>query len=91
MTHSKFPMGQILTTPSITDHIAEGLDIHDYLTRHGKLDLGDLCFEDNEANTRALEEGERILSSFVDPKFGKLWIITEADRSSTTILKPEEY
>ena len=71
------------------------------LGRHKAGDWGDITQEDREANQAALEEGARLLSSYnftfeVEGPFGRtkgarLWIITEADRSVTTVLFPEEY
>jgi len=60
------------------------------LDRHFAGDCGEMCEEDVLANERALRDGERIFSSY-DTEFGKLWIITEADRSATTVLFPSEY
>ena len=62
----------------------------DYLARHATGDWGDLCAFDRRQNERALRVGERIFSSYESPA-GKVWIITEADRSITTILLPEDY
>jgi hypothetical protein len=62
----------------------------DYLARHATGDWGDLCAFDRRQNEIALREGLRVLSSY-DVPAGRLWIITEADRSITTILLPEEY
>lgn len=60
------------------------------LRRHLGGDWGDLCDEDKDANEQALTHGGRLFSSYELPE-GKLWIITEADRSVTTFLLPEEY
>jgi hypothetical protein len=53
-------------------------------------DWGDLCAEDRKANDRDLREGGRLFSAYDTPA-GRLWIVTEADRSSTCILLPYEY
>ena len=63
---------------------------HEFLLRHHTGDWGDLDPEDVEANRAALHYGSRLLSSY-DIGHQKLWIITEADRSTTTVLLPEEY
>ena len=71
----------------------------DYLTRHSIGDWGQVCREDWDANDKAVEDGSRILSAYpIDAAkpckgFGDntLWIITEADRSVTTFLLPDEY
>lgn len=62
----------------------------DYLARHATGDWGDLCAFDRRQNEIALRDGHRVLSSY-DAPAGRVWIITEADRSVTTILLPEEY
>jgi hypothetical protein len=62
----------------------------DYLARHATGDWGELCAFDRRQNEIALREGLRVLSSYEVPA-GRVWIITEADRSVTTILLPEEY
>jgi hypothetical protein len=85
-----FPTGQIVSTPGALDLAAQGLDLLSYLVRHVSGDWGDLCDEDKEENNFSLKHGYRLLSSYQTP-FGKLWIITEADRSVTTFLLPEEY
>jgi hypothetical protein len=60
------------------------------LNRHSNQDWGDLCSEDKKANDNAVKHGGRVLSSY-ELRGDKLWIITEADRSVTTILTPDEY
>jgi hypothetical protein len=62
----------------------------DYLARHAAGDWGDLCAFDRRQNQIALRDGLRVLSSY-DVPAGRVGIITEADRSVTTILLPEEY
>jgi hypothetical protein len=62
-----------------------------YLYRHGAGDWGDLTAEDMLANATALREGTRLVSSYHLKNGTNIWVITEADRSSTTILLPEEY
>ena len=62
----------------------------DYLARHATGDWGELCAFDRRQNEIALREGYRIFSSY-DASAERVWIITEADRSVTTILLPEEY
>jgi hypothetical protein len=62
----------------------------DYLARHATGDWGDLCAFDRRQNEIALRNGHRVLSSYEVPA-GRVWIITEADRSVTTMLLPEEY
>lgn len=84
----RFPLGKIYATPGA---IALDVDLLGYLSRHHCGDWGDeLCSEDKEANERSLENGTRLLSRYSTPG-GSLYIITEWDRSSTTMLLPEEY
>jgi hypothetical protein len=61
------------------------------LDRHASCDWGVICDQDREANEEALIHGFRIMSVYQDSKNTKFWIITEADRSVTTVLLPEEY
>jgi len=66
-------------------------DIITALDRHGNGDWGDLCDEDREANEDALQNGGRLFSVYHDCKGVKFWIITESDRSATTVLLPDDY
>lgn len=61
------------------------------MARHGAGDWGDLCEEDRQANERALEHGGRLVSVYRDREDTKIYIITEHDRSVTTVLLPEDY
>jgi hypothetical protein len=80
-----------VATPGALKLLSEiGAHTFDYLTRHATGDWGDLCAFDRRQNEIALRDGYRILSSYDFPA-GRVWIITEADRSVTTILLPEEY
>jgi hypothetical protein len=62
-----------------------------FLARHARGDWGELCPADMRANDRALREGDRLLSAYKTSTGERLWVITEADRSATTILLPSEY
>jgi hypothetical protein len=85
------PLGKVLATPGTLKLLQEqGEDPFDYLARHASGDWGDLCAFDRCQNERALRLEARVFSSYDTPA-GKVWIITEADRSVTTILLPEEY
>jgi hypothetical protein len=89
----RFPMGRPVITPAAQAALdAEGIEGVLLLARHIHGDWGDLGAEDLAANELALLTGKRLLSSYNlrDGK-GKVWIITEADRSVTTILLPDEY
>jgi hypothetical protein len=87
-----FPLGEVFATQGAMDALEErGLTPDSFLARHVTGDWGDLCVEDQAANQRALLDGSRILSSYRLDERQKLWIITESDRSATTLLTPEEY
>lgn len=87
----RFSLGHIVTTPGALDHLdAAHVSPGDLLMRHARGDWGDLCAEDRRENALSLVRGFRLLSSYpVGDE--KVWIITEADRSSTTILLAREY
>jgi hypothetical protein len=86
-----FPLGAVVMTPGARDFMQEqGLDASHLLTRHVTGDWGDLDEHDKEANDQALDDGSRIFSAYCIGE-QELWIITEADRSVTTILRPDEY
>ena len=88
----RFPLGRILFTPGAIDAlIRSNQDVHSFLNRHMNGDWGDLPDEDKAENEYSLEHGFRILSSYATAAGEKLWIITEADRSVTTLLLPEDY
>lgn len=83
-----FPLGRLAVTPGALEYHAA--DLLACLARHAQGDWGDLCDAGKAANDRALVEGTRLLSAYNTPR-GRLWIITEADRSVTTALLPDEY
>ncbi|WP_186125964.1 hypothetical protein [Burkholderia gladioli] len=88
----RFPMGRPVITPA-AEATLHSVGIHPirYLARHIHGDWGKLPAEDLAANELALLTGQRLLSSYDLPGDRKIWIITEADRSLTTILLPEDY
>ncbi len=84
----RFPIGKVYATPGA---LALNVDLTKYLRRHHCGDWGEeLCAEDKEANEHSLKDGTRLLSRYSTPG-GSIYIITEWDRSMTTILLPEEY
>lgn len=85
-----FELGRTVTTPGALTGL-EMADITCGLMRHSKGDWGEVCKEDWQENEVALSEGHRLLSVFRSKSGKKFWIITEGDRSVTTILLPEEY
>jgi hypothetical protein len=85
------PLGRVLTTPlALKTILGAGGDPCTYVARHASGDWGDLCASDRRENRLALRHGRRVLSSYAVGE-GRVWVITEADRSVTTILLPEEY
>jgi hypothetical protein len=88
----RFELGVCYMTPgAIVALVYNRLSAVALLRRHVSGDYGDLCAEDRAANEAALRTGARILSSYPLADGQKVWIITEADRSATTILTPDEY
>ena len=97
---ARFPLGQLFYTPGAQEVLQEyQVNPFDLLNRHMRGDWGDVCAEDAQANDEALQIGTRLLSAYVLPPpegsnlsaNAKIWIITEADRSVTTLLLPSEY
>lgn len=89
---SVFPLGRLLATPgALAAFKATGDDPQRYIVRHVQLDPGVLDARDQLANLQAVREGSRILSAYELTDGTRIWIITEADRSSTAILLPDEY
>jgi len=86
----KFPFGQLVATRNAFDRLSSE-DMSNALFRHGSCDWGELCDEDRRANDLALEGDLRLLSSYTSATGVKFWIITEWDRSVTTVLLPEDY
>ncbi len=87
-----FALGQTFITPGAEEALQiAGQTAIEFLRRHMSCDFGELSEEDLSQNHLALEEGDRLLSNYQTGKGQQLWIITEADRSATTILLPAEY
>ena len=91
---TKFPLGTLLATAGVADFIGDDIPrniaLRECVVRHSEGDWGDVDPEDWETNNQALVYGSRLLSAYIiDGQ--KIWIITEADRSSTTIRFPSEY
>ena len=90
---ARFPSGQVLMTAGIDDLVRRGrIDPTPYLLRHLAGDWGDLSDHERQLNDAALKSGtDRLFSSYQITPDLKLWIITEWDRSVTTLLLPSEY
>jgi len=87
-----FELGQIVATPGALAALKKaGQQPGEFLTRHINRDWGDLDEEDRKENEYSLERGFRLLSAYKTNASDRVWIITEADRSVTTLLLPEEY
>ena len=87
---ARFSLGTVYITAGARDALTED-DVRVALGRHIRGDWGDVCKEDAEENELSLRENFRLLSSYRNTAGVKFWIITESDRSATTILLPEEY
>ena len=89
---SRFPLGKIVATPDALRLLeSHGISPMSLLARHVQGDWGMVPPDDQTANDEALQNGGRILSSYILGTNDVLWIITEHDRSTTTILRPSEY
>ena len=87
-----FQLGQVVATPGALDALkTSGDDPGQYLSRHLSGDWGELDEADKRENELSVARGLRILSAYRLSNDTKIWIITEADRSVTTILLPAEY
>ena len=88
----EFLLGQILATPGALAVLQKsGQEAGELLGRHASCDWGDLDHNDQKENENGLQHGFRLLSSYRTKAGDKLWIITEWDRSTTTVLLPDEY
>ena len=93
-THAReplFDLGQLVATPAAIEFCeVNAVHLLNLVSRHCHGDFGDMDRDDIAANTRAIKSGARVFSSY---RVGtsKVWVITEADRSSTCVLLPEEY
>ena len=91
---TRVPLGQVFVTQGIAEYVGDSIPrniaFRNCLIRHTHGDWGDVDEEDKTANDISLLNGSRLLSAYkIDSR--KIWVITEADRSSTTVLFPEEY
>jgi hypothetical protein len=89
---TRFALGQTYITPGAEEALQiAGQTAIEFLRRHMSCDFGELSAEDQKENELALKQGFRLLSNYRTGKGQQLWIITEADRSATTVLLPSEY
>lgn len=89
-SHPQFPLGQTVITPGALAALKPE-DTLTALSRHVRGDWGELDPEDQLENERSLKAGYRLLSAYRSQDGTRFWVITEADRSVTTILLPSEY
>ena len=87
---AKFPLGRTVITSNAQNTLTED-DVLHALVRHANGDWGDLCEEDVRENELSLEKGFRLFSAYHAEDATKFYVITEADRSITTVLLPEDY
>jgi len=85
----KFPLGQVVITANAADQL-DSQAVNEGLIRHASGDWGEICDEDRQLNEVSLREEGRLLSVYGHGA-KRFWIITEADRSVTTVLMPEDY
>lgn len=86
----RFPLGRTLITPTAQARL-DARDIYACMERHARGDWGECCPADCKENAEALTRYRRLFSVYRDRNGTKFWIITEADRSATTVLLPEDY
>lgn len=87
---ARFRIGHIVSTPNALAHLTQE-DILLGIQRHQAGDWGDVSEEDRQENELSLKQGFRLLSVYHAANGVKFWLITEADRSATTVLLPEDY
>ena len=87
-----FSLGEVVITPGANEFLqTREMAPLDLVFRHVTGDFGDMDPEDLEANRQAIDQGSRVFSSYLLGETDKVWVITEWDRSVTTILLPSEY
>jgi len=88
----RFPLGRIVATPGTLRALEQANQSpFEFLERHQRGNWGDLCEDDKRENEFSVQNGFRILSAYRTRNDVTIWIITEADRSVTTLLLPHEY
>ena len=92
-SRTSLPLGRLVATPGALDFLnRHGISPITLLSRHRAGDWGDVCAEDAQENVLSLKHGLRVMSSYrYGPAQEAIWVITEADRSVTTLLLPSEY
>ena len=87
-----FMLGRIVATPGALDAMSRSSQsVGEFLAKHARGEWGELDAFDTQANSAAIRDGSRILSSYTTRQNEVIWVITEADRTSTCLLLPCEY
>jgi len=87
-----FPLGSLVATPGALAALERARQTPmTFLSRHVTGDWGTVCDDDKKLNDQSVKDGTRILSAYQTSAGEKIWVITEADRASTTVLLPDEY
>ncbi len=87
-----FPLGQVVATPGAIEALEKAkTSAWDLLRRHVVGDFGEVDQDDWQANLDAIRDDARILSAYTLTTGKRIWVITEADRSSSCVLTPQEY
>lgn len=87
-----FPLGQVVATPNAIDALrTNNQSVFTFINRHQSGDWSEMSEDDQHANRDSVAGDTRILSSFAMLGGDRIWVLTEADRSATTVLLPEEY
>ena len=88
----RFKMGSLVATSGALEVLEKaGVPIWSLVSRHVSGDFGEVDEHDRQANEDAITSGERVLSAYTVGTGDRLWVLTEADRSSTCVLRPEDY
>lgn len=88
----RFQLGRVFMTPGAIEALEDAGQLpQEFVNRHARLEQGELCDSDFKENLFSVDKPLRIFSAFKTAAGVKLWVITEADRSATTILLPDEY
>jgi hypothetical protein len=89
---TRFPLGRLFLTPGAIEALEEsGQSPQEFISRHARLEQGELSDEDHRENLFSVNKALRIFSAYKTTRGVKLWVITEASREATTILLPSEY
>jgi hypothetical protein len=92
MSATRFALGRVVATPGVLQALEDaGQSPTSFLARHVSGDWGELDEHDRQENEFSVANGYRILSAYTLPTGTRIWIVTEADRSVTTVLLPSEY